>query len=290
MELLQLKYFCKAAQLESFAKAASFFGVPPSNISQSIHRLETELNKELFNRSANRVHLNSNGAEFFRYVSSGLNMIELGCDRIDDNDSIFREIKLLVHTNRQIVTKAIEKFQERYLNTKFYIDFSSNSDIADYDIIISDNTYDNPDYLKELLVTDDILLAVSKKLPLAQKSYKNVNFENYRFITMSKEKGIYKITKSICNELNFEPDIAIQTDDTSYIINYVESGLGIGFIPSVSWGNLFSDNVVLKKVSNTKRHTYTYINSKKYTPVVIQKFLETLKNTAQDAKQTSYTK
>lgn len=282
MELLQLKYFCKAAQLESFAKAARFFDVPPSNISQSIHRLETELGKKLFNRSANRVQLNSDGTEFFRYVSSGINMIELGCNRIDDNDNIFREIKLLVHTNRNIVTKAIEKFQESYINTKFYIDFSSNSNISDYDIIISDNLYDDEVYSKELLVVDDILMAVSKKLPLAQKSYTKINFENYRFITMSKERGIYKIIKAICNELNFEPDIAIHTDDTGYIVNYVESGLGITFIPSVSWGNMFSSNVMLKKISNIKRYTYTYISTKKYTPIVVQKFIDVLKKTATD--------
>jgi ABC-type phosphate transport system substrate-binding protein len=70
----------------------------------------------------------------------------------------------------------------------------------------------------------------------------------------------------------------------------VESGLGIAFIPSISWGNLFSDNVVFKKVSNTKRYTYTYVNTKKYTPTVIQKFLEVLKATSQNVKQSGYNK
>ena len=42
MELLQLKYFCHAAQSCNFSKTAEKFGVPASGISQSIKRLEKE--------------------------------------------------------------------------------------------------------------------------------------------------------------------------------------------------------------------------------------------------------
>ena len=48
MELLQLKYFCDAAQSENFSKTAKKFGVPTSNISQSVKRLEKELSTPLF--------------------------------------------------------------------------------------------------------------------------------------------------------------------------------------------------------------------------------------------------
>lgn len=48
MELLQLKYFCDAAETENFSKTAKKYLVPTSNISQSIKRLERELGVELF--------------------------------------------------------------------------------------------------------------------------------------------------------------------------------------------------------------------------------------------------
>ena len=43
MELLQLKYFRDAAETENFSATAKNFGVPASDISQSIKRLEKEL-------------------------------------------------------------------------------------------------------------------------------------------------------------------------------------------------------------------------------------------------------
>ena len=52
MELLQLTYFCDAARSENFSQTARKFFVPPSNISQSIGRLEKELGCALFSIGA----------------------------------------------------------------------------------------------------------------------------------------------------------------------------------------------------------------------------------------------
>ena len=57
MELLQLKYFCNAAETENLSKTAKKYLVPTSNISQSIKRLEKELGCELFEHSTNKITL-----------------------------------------------------------------------------------------------------------------------------------------------------------------------------------------------------------------------------------------
>ena len=54
MELLQLRYFCDAAQTQNFSKTAKKYLVPTSNISQSIKRLEKELGCELFEHRGNK--------------------------------------------------------------------------------------------------------------------------------------------------------------------------------------------------------------------------------------------
>lgn len=76
MDLLQLRYFCYAAETESFAKAASRFRVPPSGISQSVKRLETELGQPLFERSANRIKLNEAGKGFYQKASEALEILD----------------------------------------------------------------------------------------------------------------------------------------------------------------------------------------------------------------------
>ena len=85
MELLQLKYFCDAANSQNFSKTAEKFGVPPSCISQSIKRLEKELSVKLFNRSANKITLNNKGIEFYEKVSYGLGIINSAALAVTDN-------------------------------------------------------------------------------------------------------------------------------------------------------------------------------------------------------------
>ena len=76
MELLQLKYFCDSAETENFSKTAQKFYVPPSNISQSINRIEKELGIKLFVRSSNRIMLNKNGIEFYKRIKQALFLID----------------------------------------------------------------------------------------------------------------------------------------------------------------------------------------------------------------------
>ncbi len=54
MELLQLRYFRSAAQLENFSKAAEKHMIPQSAMSKTIRKLENELGCELFDRQGKK--------------------------------------------------------------------------------------------------------------------------------------------------------------------------------------------------------------------------------------------
>ena len=57
MELLQLRYFQKVAELESVTKAARYFSIPQPSMSQAIARLERDLNTRLFERRNGKLFL-----------------------------------------------------------------------------------------------------------------------------------------------------------------------------------------------------------------------------------------
>ena len=88
MELLQLKYFCDAAESENFSKTAKKFGVPASNISQSIHRLEKEFGITFFDRTANRIKLNRQGKIFYEDTRKALLLLEGVKEKIDIGSKI----------------------------------------------------------------------------------------------------------------------------------------------------------------------------------------------------------
>ncbi len=277
MELLQLQYFCNAAETENFSKTARNYGVPASNISQSIHRLEDELGTPLFDRSANKIFLNEQGKLFYSDVKTALMLINDAKVKLCDKEKISGEIKILAETNRRIVTMAIEQFQKINGDVVFFINHSAENETDNYDLIISDRIFEQKNFKKHLLVVDKLLLAMRKDNPLLKSSQIFVkDLENEKFITMNNKSGLFKLTNEICNAEGFTPNIVIQSDDPDYIRKYIEMGLGISFVPSLSWKGAFSENVECRQIFNTKRYTFAYLNTQKYISKATLSFLDTL--------------
>ena len=113
MDLLQLTYFCHAAETENFAKTARHFGIPAAGVSQSIKRLEKELGVSLFDRSPNGIRLNARGESFYLSTKSALSMLEDAKKKARDEE-VSGECRLLVMTCREVVGEAIRRFREKH--------------------------------------------------------------------------------------------------------------------------------------------------------------------------------
>ena len=285
MELLQLTYFCSAAETENFSTTAKKYGVPTSNISQSIHRLENELGQKLFDRSANRIRLNANGSILYENTKTALNLLTDAKDRICKSDEISGEIKLLIETNRRLASNTIEQFRIQYENVSFFINHTPEIGLSDYDFIVTDRLISNKYLERTLLLSEDIHLAVKSTNPLAHKENLCISdLENERFVTMGKINGLHSLVRDLCADAGFVPDIAVQSDDPYYVRRYVEMGLGVTLFPSLSWKGLFSDDVVCVKITDIARNTYIYSDNRKYLSNASRLFMEKLMDNATQKK------
>ena len=270
MELLQLKYFCDTAKTQNLSETARKYNVPTSNISRSIKRLEAELDCEFFDHLSNKIFLNEQGKLFYEKVLAALTLLDDAKIIIKENSSLlFGEINLCCKSNRGIATEAMEEFIKVYPNVKFKM-FFGRAPMDDTDILIS--CVPPPDFKeKVLIIEEDLLIAMHKDNPLSHKENLQVSdLENERFII-----GLSAQTDEECKKAGFVPNIAFESNDPSYIRKYIEMGLGIAFIPSVSWRNLFSDNIVLRNVG-VKRKTYACVPQNKHKKKSVTLFLEYL--------------
>lgn len=278
MELLQLKYFCSAAETENFSKTAQKYRVPVSNISQTVKRLEKELDVSLFVRQKNKITLSDEGRIFYEYAKEALLSLDEAKNKLSELDGkISGEIKILALANRRLVTKAIESFKALYPDTWFVLNHSTNADAKDFDIIIADDNFFAEGYTKSVLVEEDILLASKDDHPI--NSIKNVQPERLhgeRFICMPEGSSLYTITNKICKDAGFLPDIVITTDDPYYVRKYVELGLGIAFVPSLSWKDEFSDKIALKNLNIPKRKTFLFTPTKTHPKKAVSAFCDML--------------
>lgn len=255
MELLQLTYFCDAAITQNFSKTAEKYRVPTSNISQSIKRLETELSVPLFDRQANRVTLNSNGQAFLEKVQPALELLQSARDAVT-NQQAPKQIRVVIHVNRRIAMQAIEQYQSLYPEVSI-LTTHDLSEAQNTDLVISANDLELRGFTRELLLTEKIVLAAKREL-LHTTSLTAQELQHKPFITMSAGNSLHTLTEEICRKLGFQPRIALQSDDPFYIRKCVELGLGLAFVPMVSWKGQFSDDVTFYDLGDHTRDVFLY--------------------------------
>ena len=276
MELLQLKYFCHAAQSCNFSKTAEKFGVPASGISQSIKRLEKELNTNLFDRKSNKIFLNESGRIFYEKTNEALLLLEDAVSEVSDSGTSGK-IKISIAANRRIVISAIKAFMQIYPGVDFIMDYNLPENPSEYDFIISDDAFSHPGFEKQKLLSERLLLAFPKGNALENTDVVTPEIlERASFISMPENTSLARHTYEICKKIGFKPHIVIQCDDPFYIRKCIENGLGIAFVPEISWKGQLESNTVLKYVGDFHRDTFLYKNKQKYVSKVSSHFVNLL--------------
>ncbi len=257
MELLQLNYFCDAAATQNFSQTAKRFNVPPSNISQSIKRLERELGVELFVRSGNRVRLNVRGEAFYRETEQALRLLRHAADKARGaaEDGVLR---LGIRLSRRIAMQVVSSFQGRYPNVSIVAEHGDHTQSNDFDLILSDGSFTHPEFVKVKSFREQILLAARRGTVPDKPCLTAADIMDKPFITMSSNYSMHNLTLEICRDMGFEPRIALQGEDPVYIRRCVSLGLGVACIPAISWRGQFSQDVELHRLGDYTRNICIY--------------------------------
>ena len=262
MEILQLKYFCRSAETENFSKTAAEFLVPPSDVSQSVKRLEKEIGTELFDRRVNRIRLNESGRRFYTRAKKALEELTLAVK--ESSPSLEKEFRVCVKVNRRIVSKALEKLRYRLPQTQISVSHTGDPAAGDFDLAVTSDPLPAENFHSETLFSEPMLLAVHVSDPLSRLEAPSPrDLEKEPFITMNAGESQYVLTLAVCRDLGFEPRIAVQGDDPYFVRSCVEAGLGAAVIPGFSWRGQFSDQVLLKSVTHIRRTTYLCYRKKR---------------------------
>ena len=262
MELLQLKYFIESVKTLNFSHTAKKFSVPPSAVSQSIKRLETELGTALFNRSNNKIVPTECGKILYNQVSISLSALEDGLNDLKlFNSAIAGNLSILIESNRSFLIACITKFKSLHPHLEFNISHRRHSnDTTDFDIIISDTQISDKRYERVPLIRERILLAVSKSHSLANEtSVKLSRLKNEPIISMHSGSSLHSILLDIFKPTGFLPNITIFCDDPNYTRLYTSLGFGICLFPEISWKDNLNENIVLLPFEPLPHERITYL-------------------------------
>lgn len=245
MELLHLKYFQTVAKTQHMTNAAKKLHIVQPALSRVINSLEKELGVELFDRNGKTISLNENGEMFLETVNETLSVLENGIKKLLDNNNQSKpEIKLLVLAGSNTLPDLILDFKKIYPETTFKLLQHVNGEIdyKDFDFCISSTLDEVISPFSITLLEEELFIGIHTNHPIASKdSIFLEEISNENFISFQSNKPFRTISHSLCQYAGFKPKIVFESDVPYIVRQLIVAGLGISFIPEVSW-NIHEDN------------------------------------------------
>ena len=178
MELRQLKYFIKAAEMLNFSDAAKTLNIAQSSLSQQIKQLEDELNVQLFLRSNHSIRLTEAGELMLPFALRTIHDAEACTDRIRDLQQLLTGTLNIgvTYSFSPILTETVISFMKLYPRIKLNIVYKPMGELMelltgrDLDFVLAFKpTRPVSDVESHILFQNSLSAVVSSTHPLASK-------------------------------------------------------------------------------------------------------------------------
>lgn len=240
MELLQLKYFLAVAESEHMTNTAKQLHIAQSALTQSIHRLEQELGVSLFERAGRGIRLSPAGAYVRDRVKPAMETLE----DVARDVQLFQQgeqgvVRVGVHAASGVAIDGIAAYSE--LNPHVSFDVTQDERERHRDVIVTtitprgsstvENAVEKTPFSERIGIVVPASSALGDTASLA-------DFANERFIALAGSRRFREVCDTFCARRAFTPHIAFESDNPLVVKKMIGLGLGVGFWPDHSWGDL----------------------------------------------------
>lgn len=233
------KIFYVVAKNKNMTKASEELHISQPAISQTIRKLEDQLDGTLFLRSNKGMKLTEEGKMFYEYVKGALELINNAENEFTSFKDLSKgEIKIGCSTTltKLVLLEAIKKFHSDYINVNIEIinDLTSNL-INDLKLGKLDFVIFNESNIKETNLNLKKIKELRQGFIYNPSFYKDevINFEdlnNFPLILQKEESNSRKLLDYIALKNNIKLLPKMEVVSQELITEFVNIGLGIGFV------------------------------------------------------------
>ncbi len=253
MELTQLRYFLKVAELQHITRAAQELNIVQPALTQTIHRLENELGVPLFASKGRNIVLTEYGRYFYDKLSPLLTEI---LDLPEQLHSMSHLENSTIHLNvlaaSSLVTQAIIEYQR--IDDSLHIQLNQSEQMDLCDICVTTKLfYQEPEIKNDsvFVCTENIFLAVPDIPRFQGKSSISLEeIKNEEFISLSGAKQFRAICDKYCRNAGIKPNIIFESDSPAAVKNMIAANMGVGFWPEFSWEKVENKRVKLLPITD----------------------------------------
>lgn len=245
MDMNKLKYFIAIVEEGSISKAAASLNMTQPPLSMSLRSFEEELGFNLFNRIGKRLEITPSGKIIYErgkelLISSSAiikeakeqdegitGSVTIGCSTIANLTIIPEVVKRMKSENINIMIKVLEG------NTAFILE---QLRLHQMDIGFVRNIFDKEDFRTTVLLYEPLYIALPPQHHLKNEKSVSLNElkeENFLMPYTTLGYGISDFILEGCQSFGFHPNIIYWGTETLPMLDMVNSGLGIAFVPAL---------------------------------------------------------
>ena len=253
MDLHALSYFQKVAELQHITRAATELRVAQPSLSRTIGNLEKELDAKLFDRVGKNIELNQYGRIALRHTNRIFEEIEAMRREISEaRGEANRTVTITLFAASKLLPELVMEFKRNYPTIILHIVQQGLGDgegeKPDLSLFSSIQPCFAPNEVT--LIEEEILLALPESNPLAHNDHVDLRqVAAEEFIGLQKGKSLRAITDWYCKMAGFEPNVILECDSPETVRELIRAGIGISFIPSVTWSGMKTENIAVLPIS-----------------------------------------
>ena len=229
MELRQLRYFVKVAELLSFSKASKVLYITQSTLSQQIKQLEDELDMALFFRNNHKVSLTEAGETFLEGAKRLL-------AEADDNKAKMVDLALghsgtlnigVTYSFGSILTESVLAFKKDYPDVILNICYKNVAELmelvseGELDFALSFRSSDKYDNIESHILFDNKLCVIVRdEHPLVRKqTVRLADLEEYELVLPSHGLQARSTFDEIIAGRNLNLKVSMESNEVNAILN-----------------------------------------------------------------------
>jgi len=283
MDIQQLQFFLKIAELEHMSKAAAELNISQPALSATIRKMEDELMVELFVREGRNIKLSKYGKIFQTYARNTVTeyhrYLELLRKAKWDEEQVVRVSMPPMFSFPELHKGMYSAFPNAsiMLRQGHTEDLFQQLKSGELDfIIMGAGRYVDDSIHTEVISNDPMVMILPKNHPMAGMTQARLSdFAGENFVNFSRPGGSSSSDSTdveyFCEMAGFTPKIVYQAPFMYEIVNAVRSGTGVSLVPKITLPQYSLEGLSLVEITVPTCYTHLrlyYMKNKKPRPIV----------------------
>lgn len=282
MNLQQLYYFRKLAEVQHYTEAAKALYITQPSLSDSISSLENELSVALFQKKGRGIELTKYGQEFYQYVNQALGVLEHGIAIMKEKSDLLTgtiDVGCIPTLLGDFLPNALDLYHEKHPQVSFNIFHEKSIPVAEgvsagtYDIGLCSMVENKDDLVFVPITYQELVVIVRNDHPLAvHDSIELTALKGYMLSTYRDTIPIGKTIRKILKEKGMEA--AYSYDDEISIAGRISHSSKTAIVADTPFLKQFDNlkKIHLTDVPKDARMLYLVYSKKNFITAAVEAF------------------